>query len=356
MLVRLWQVSGTVRAVSRRLRALVDTHCETALEPLRQILRPLCSDAVVERLARTGDDRKGLFARALDSAVRRVGKIARVTPSHIARARFCPRVDAHETRGQRRARLRACGGRIFAPFAHPTAAHSVRPSVLRKVDRVAVGIPDAGFRFAVGRSFLDVGRGAPLLAHRNQGLNALHLETKMVDPLLELIAFDFAFGADRDDRQVDVTVRQIGSGPHALDDLEAERIGVERYRACARKSPPRAAPMKRAQTGSAQPTPKFKRDSVHSRESGNPEPSAGSPQRDPRDASVAGGPSRGRTEERVDLSLTRTPCSRIRVWPAPSPTRCYRAIASAWRSFRRPKHALRRGGARRSPAPRGSYR
>src|SRR6516162_10758130 len=121
MLVRLWQVSGTVRAVSRRLRALVDTHCETALEPLRQILRPLCSDAVVERLARTGDDRKGLFARALDSAVRRVGKIARVTPSHIARARFCPRVDAHETRGQRRARLRACGGRVFAPFAHPSA-------------------------------------------------------------------------------------------------------------------------------------------------------------------------------------------------------------------------------------------
>src|SRR6516162_10409191 len=145
MLVRLWQVSGTVRAVSRRLRALVDTHCETALEPLRQILRPLCSDAVVERLARTRDDRKGLFAQASDS---------------------------------------------------------VRPSVLRKVDGVAVGIPDAGFRLAVGRSFLDVGRGAPLLAHRNQGLDALHLETEMIDPLLELISFDFAFGADRDDRQV----------------------------------------------------------------------------------------------------------------------------------------------------------
>src|SRR5215475_10318519 len=80
------------------------------------------------------------------------------------------------------------------------ASPSVRPSVLRKVDRVAVGIPDAGFCLAVGRSFLDVGRGAPPLAHRNQGLNALHLETEMVDPLLELIAFDFAFGADRDDR------------------------------------------------------------------------------------------------------------------------------------------------------------
>src|ERR1700756_816863 len=108
-----------------------------------------------------------------------------------------------------------------------SSAPSVRPSVLRKVDRVAVGIPDAGFRLAVGRSFLDVGRGAPLLAHRNQGLNALHLETEMIDPLLELIAFDFAFGADRDDRQVDVTVGQIGGGAHSLDNLEAERIGVE---------------------------------------------------------------------------------------------------------------------------------
>src|SRR5262245_21138767 len=94
------------------------------------------------------------------------------------------------------------GGALWRnPVTHPTAAESVRPSVLRKVDWVAVGIPDAGFRLAVGGSFLDVGRGAPLLAHRNQGLNALHLETEMIDPLLELIAFDLAFGADRDDRQ-----------------------------------------------------------------------------------------------------------------------------------------------------------
>src|SRR5262249_30995812 len=127
---------------------------------------------------------------------------------------------------------RAGGGNSAVEADHRGGGASILPSlngktVLRKVDRVAVGIPDAGFRFAVGRAFLYVGRGAPLLAHRNQGLNALHLETEMVDPLLELIAFDFAFGADRDDRQVDVTVRQIGSGPHALDDLEAERIGVE---------------------------------------------------------------------------------------------------------------------------------
>src|ERR1700758_2452707 len=33
---------------------------------------------------------------------------------------ICPRVDAHPTRGHRRTGLRACGARVFAPFAHPT--------------------------------------------------------------------------------------------------------------------------------------------------------------------------------------------------------------------------------------------
>src|SRR5262245_5262620 len=122
---------------------------------------------------------------------------------------------------------RAMTGKVFLRRNGMPASDSLRPSVLRKVDRVAVGIPDAGFRLAVGRSFLDVGRGAPLLAHRNQGLDALHLETKMIDPLLELIALDFAFGADRDDRQVDVTVGQIGGGTSALDDLVAGRISVD---------------------------------------------------------------------------------------------------------------------------------
>src|SRR5262249_62400904 len=102
---------ATLRTLQTVLpRAAVECSRSGQSEALRQILRPLCSDAVVERLARTGDDREGLFAQASDS---------------------------------------------------------VRPSVLRKVDRVAVGIPDAGFRLAVGRPFLDVGRGAPLLAHRN---------------------------------------------------------------------------------------------------------------------------------------------------------------------------------------------
>src|SRR5262249_49964974 len=34
----------------------------------------------------------------------------------------------------------------------------------------------------------------------------------------------------------------------------------------------------------------------------------------------------------IDVHLTRTLCSKIPVWPGPSPTRCHRAIASAWRS------------------------
>src|SRR6516225_4583168 len=56
--------------------AVVDTHCETALKPLRQILRPLCSDAVVERLARTGDDREALLAPERDAGVDDPARIA----------------------------------------------------------------------------------------------------------------------------------------------------------------------------------------------------------------------------------------------------------------------------------------
>src|SRR5215813_13542606 len=47
------------------------------LEVLRQILRPLCADAVVKRLARTGDDREGLFAPERNA---RVDDHARIAP------------------------------------------------------------------------------------------------------------------------------------------------------------------------------------------------------------------------------------------------------------------------------------
>src|SRR2546430_1514350 len=47
-------------------------------EPLRQILRPFCSDAVVERLARTGDDRKGLLAPERNAGVDDHARIAPV--------------------------------------------------------------------------------------------------------------------------------------------------------------------------------------------------------------------------------------------------------------------------------------
>src|SRR5438128_1174410 len=65
--------------------------------------------------------------RLADQQMRRVGKIACVTSSRIARARFCPRADAHPTRGQRRAGLRAPDERVFAPCAHPTAAEPQAP-------------------------------------------------------------------------------------------------------------------------------------------------------------------------------------------------------------------------------------
>src|SRR5688572_28229969 len=99
----------------------------------------------------------------------------------------------------------------------------VRPAMLGKVNRVSVGIVNPEFRFPVGRPFFNVYGCAPLLAHRNQGIDAVHLETEMIDPLLEMIALDFPFGADGNDRQVQMTVRQIRGSPHSFDDLEAER-------------------------------------------------------------------------------------------------------------------------------------
>lgn len=94
--------------------------------------------------------------------------------------------------------------------------------MLGQVNRVAIGIINPEFRLPVGRSLFNVCRGAPLLANRDQGVDAVHLEAEMIDPLLQMIALYFPFGAYGDDSQVQMTVRQICGGPHALDDLEAE--------------------------------------------------------------------------------------------------------------------------------------
>jgi plasmid stability protein len=55
--------------------------------------------------------------------------------------------------------------------------------VLGEVDRVAVGIMDAKFRLAVGRTLLDIGRGTPLLGDRHDRIDALDLEPEVVDRL-----------------------------------------------------------------------------------------------------------------------------------------------------------------------------
>src|SRR5262245_702938 len=99
--------------------------------------------------------------------------------------------------------------------------------MLGKVDRVAIWIMHAKFRLSVGRSFSNVSRGTPFVAKRNHALDAVHLEAEMIDPLPEMRALDLALGADGYDRQIQMTVRQIGRGAHALDDLQAECMRIE---------------------------------------------------------------------------------------------------------------------------------
>jgi hypothetical protein len=44
----------------------------------------------------------------------------------------------------------------------------------------------------------------------------------MIDALFQMIALDFPFGANGNDREIDVTVGQISRRPNALDDLQPE--------------------------------------------------------------------------------------------------------------------------------------
>ena len=63
-----------------------------------------------------------------------------------------------------------------------------------------------------------------LFANGNEGIDAVHFEAEMIDALLEMVALYLPFGSDGNDREVDMTVGQIGRRPHALDDLETKRI------------------------------------------------------------------------------------------------------------------------------------
>jgi hypothetical protein len=55
-----------------------------------------------------------------------------------------------------------------------------RPSVLREIDGIAVGIMNPVFGLAVWRSFVDAGRSVEFFARLSKPSYILHLETKMV--------------------------------------------------------------------------------------------------------------------------------------------------------------------------------
>src|ERR1700693_873771 len=99
--------------------------------------------------------------------------------------------------------------------------------MLGKVNRIAIGIKNPEFRLSIGRSFFNVCRGAPLLTNWNHGIDAFHLETEMIDALLQMIALNFPFRTYGDNCQVQMTVRQIGGRPHSLNDFETERIRIK---------------------------------------------------------------------------------------------------------------------------------
>src|SRR5262245_21494870 len=74
-----------------------------------------------------------------------------------------------------------------------------RPAVFGQVDGIAVGIVNAKLGFTVGRPLVDAGCGVEFVAHATQGIHVFDLETEMVDAWFQLLAFDLALGADRDD-------------------------------------------------------------------------------------------------------------------------------------------------------------
>ena len=56
-----------------------------------------------------------------------------------------------------------------------------RPTVLRQIDGIAVGIVDAEFSLTVGRPLVDTGRRVKLVAGLTQGLDVFDLETEVIN-------------------------------------------------------------------------------------------------------------------------------------------------------------------------------
>src|SRR5262245_8765020 len=83
------------------------------------------------------------------------------------------------------------------------------------------------FGLAVWRSFVYTGRGVEFFACLAQASDILHLETKVVEPRLQLRSFDIALRLDGYDCQIDMTVRQIRRRADSVDNLQTEGRGIK---------------------------------------------------------------------------------------------------------------------------------
>src|SRR5439155_7261635 len=91
----------------------------------------------------------------------------------------------------------------------------------------AVGVVHAVLSLAVWRSLVDAGGCVEFLASVVDRGDILHFETEMIDPYLQLRPFDLALRPDRYDREVDMPIGKISRRADAVNDLQAERRGVE---------------------------------------------------------------------------------------------------------------------------------
>ena len=70
--------------------------------------------------------------------------------------------------------------------------------MLGEIDRIAVGIENSVFGFAVGRPLVDAGGCVEILARFPDGADVFDFEAEMVDAGLQLWTFDCTFRADGD--------------------------------------------------------------------------------------------------------------------------------------------------------------
>src|SRR5688572_1272992 len=81
-----------------------------------------------------------------------------------------------------------------------------RPTVLRKIDRIAVRIVNPKFSLAIRRALVDARRGVELVARLAQRFDILYFEAEVIDSCFQLLTFDLALRTDGDDSEIDVTI------------------------------------------------------------------------------------------------------------------------------------------------------